>query len=124
LCDLGGFCHNLLHSPGREVRRVCIAVTLPERHHHAQRPAPCIDVLDNLIVGKPRRPAMLIVQRDNRVVSGRTFQDLLGDKLELLSARQLRPGLVASCSHDAPDPPMTLTLRNRACEAAWVIQPD
>ena len=99
-------------------------MTPPERHRHTQRPAPRIDVLDNLIVRKPRGPAMLIVQGDKRVVAGRTFHDLLRNKLELVPARQFRPGLVANRTHDPDRPSMTFTLRNRACDAAWVIQPD
>ena len=103
-----------MHRPRGNVRRAGGAVTSPERHRHTQKPAPRIDVLDNLIVRKPRRPAMLIVQRNKRVVAGRTFQDLFCDKPELVPARQFRPGLVAGRTHDPACPPMTLTLRNRA----------
>src|SRR5215510_1290761 len=116
--------HHLLHRPGGKVRRAGGAVTTPERHRHVQRPAPRVDVVDNLIIGKPRRPAVMIVQGHKRMVAGRMLQNQLHEKLELIRACQLWPGLVASHAHNPACPPMTLTSRNRAGDAAWVIQPD
>ena len=111
-------------APAVEVRGACGAVSLSERHRHTQRPTPHVDVLDDLIVRKPRRPALLIMQRYQRVIAGRTVQHQLHKKSELILARQLWPRLVTRRTHEPACPPMTLTLRNRAWEAAWVIQPD
>ena len=96
----------------------------PEGHRHGQCASPCIDVLHDLVVGKPGGAGMQIVQFHHGVVAGRPGQDKIGEEAKLLPARQFRPGFDTGAGHDLPSPLMTATCRNRAGEAAWVIHPD
>jgi hypothetical protein len=67
---------------------------------------------------------MLIVEGNQYMVARRMFQGQLCEKPKFLFASQggrVRSGLF---THVAASPLITLIWRNRAGEAAWVIQPD
>jgi hypothetical protein len=66
---------------------------------------------------------VLIMEIDHRVIRIRLLQDEVGEESKFVRARQFRPSLrVGSAQLDYPL--MTATRRNRAWDAACVIQPD
>jgi hypothetical protein len=74
---------------------------------HSYVPPAGIHILNNLVIGKSRGAAILIMQRHLRVVRRRTFENQFGKKLKLLAAGHLRPRLGAGDGHDRPSPRMT-----------------
>ena len=54
----------------------------------------CVEVLDDLIVGKTRCPAMLVMERDHGVIRSGMLKDKIDEKAKLIPAGQQRPGIL------------------------------
>jgi len=105
-------------------------VLLTEGHRDRKPHAPGVDVLHDLIVGKAGCPPVRIVQGDEGVLAVGQLDDPIDQAPKVVTRDQAasvgpqRRWVIGLSAHGPAFPWITLMLRNRACAAAWVIQPD
>lgn len=96
----------------------------PKDRYDAKGDFSRIEILDDLIVGKPCRPALLVMLHNTGVIRPGMFENEVDEKAKLIPAGQKGPGFAGIGTHVPACPRITLTWRNLAWEAACVIQPD
>jgi hypothetical protein len=89
--DTFGPGHDVMKRSGREVCRARGPASAIEGNGDRQGPPPRVDVLDNLAVGESRGSALLVMERDNRVVAGRAVHHEISKKPKFFPTGHFRP---------------------------------